>query len=133
VILDFFGNLIACQGAKTEADLSDACIQGLEEITVGVDELMATLESDGVKDVVYIGYGYVTNNELGGTIERTKRVQGERCRDDDPTKTMRCHFVDPSQQLIGMISGDGIHPTVAGYDVIAGMVWDRLVEEGARR
>jgi hypothetical protein len=133
IILDFFGNLLACQGAKTEADLSNACVAALEEITVGVTALMDTMETDGVLDVIYVGYGYVTNNELGGTIERTKRVQTENCRDDDPTKTMRCHWVDPSQQLIGKISADGIHPTVAGYDTIAEMVWQRMQDEGMRR
>lgn len=133
IILDFFGNLLACQGAKTEAELSPACITALDNITAGVDELINKMEADGVQDVVYIGYGFVTNNELGGTIERTKRVQGEKCRDDDPTRTIRCHFVDPSQQLIGYISGDGIHPTVEGYDIVGGMVWQRMQDEGVRR
>jgi lysophospholipase L1-like esterase len=133
IILDFFGNLIACQGAETEAALSPACIAALDEITVGVDDLMATMEADGVQDVFYVGYGHITANELSGTIERTKRVQGERCRDDDPTKTMRCHFVDPSDALGTMFGGDGIHPTDAGYDIIGTMVWERMQMEGALR
>ena len=133
IILDFFGNLINCQGAKTEADLKPACVTALDKISAGVDKLIAEMAADGVKDVVYVGYGFVTSNELGGTIQRTIRVQMEKCLDNSATLRLRCHFVDPSQQLIGMIGADGIHPTVAGYDVIANMVWKRMQEEGVRR
>ena len=133
IILDFFGNLVACSGAKTEADLKPACTAALDKISAGADKMFAEMAADGVKDIVYIGYGYPTLNELGGTIERTKRIQAEKCVDNSPTLGVRCHFIDPSKELIGLISADGIHPTVAGYDVIAKMVWKRMMDEGVRR
>ena len=71
------------------------------------------------------------SRRLGSDI--FKRIQMEKCLDNSPTLGIRCHFVDPSKELIGKISIDGIHPTVAGYDMIADMVWKRMQEEGVRR
>jgi hypothetical protein len=49
------------------------------------------------------------------------------------TATPRCHFVDPVQQLMGKISGDGIRPTDEGYDILGKTVWDLMKAEGMRR
>jgi len=126
-------NLGSCSGAATEADLSQACLTALDGITAKVTELINQLEKDGVQDVFYMGYGRVTFAELGGTLERTRHVQEMNCLDYDPTRTIRCHFVDPADEIGTMIMGDGIHPTAAGYDKAAKKVFDRMVSEGARR
>jgi hypothetical protein len=31
------------------------------------------------------------------------------------------------------VSADNIHPTPEGYDMIGQLVWDRMIEVGARR
>ena len=127
------GNLAACGGAATEADLSAGCLSALDDITAGVTDLINQLEKDGVQDVFYMGYAHVTFTELGGTLERTKHVQEMNCKDYDPARTIRCHFVDPADEIGTMIMGDGIHPTAAGYDAAAKKVYARMVSEGARR
>jgi lysophospholipase L1-like esterase len=132
VILNI-SRLLSCQGASTEAELSASCKNSLMQISEGVVQLTDMMGAAGVKDIVYIGYGYVTNNNLRGTIEWTRNRQKTTCNGTVTASGARCHFVDPAEQLVGKISADGIHPTNAGYDIIGQMVWDLMQERGLRR
>jgi lysophospholipase L1-like esterase len=133
IIQDLLGNLRACNGARTEEQLSAGCRSALERIAGAIDDLINQMGADGVKDVIYVGYGYATNWDLQGTIAWTRTVRNRNCNGAMWPSGIRCHFVDPAEQLIGMISADGIHPNNAGYDVIGRMVWDKMQQAGVRR
>ena len=50
-----------------------------------------------------------------------------------PDAMPRCHWIDPAEELVGKISGDGIHPTHEGYDILGQMTWDLMQERKLRR
>lgn len=119
---------------------NQACMDEIAKIQQSVEDLMTQMAADGVEDVIYIGYSYTVPpaQDLTETSDYSRGQTATTCLSDGSGPSgLRCHFVDPIELSTTTppvpIGFDGIHPTKAGYDQIAGYVWDRMQAEGVRR
>jgi lysophospholipase L1-like esterase len=110
---------------------SESCTQTVRDVADALAELRMEMNADGVEDVVLVGYGTPTDLPAAMPgLDLGRQLSVEMCV---PGAMPRCHWIDPGEELVGNISGDGIHPTPAGYDILGQMTWDLMQERGLRR
>ena len=105
---------------------SSSCVNLIENTYVAAVNLLNQMDSDGVENVVYLGY-YETPR---GNANLTKAIQlgvaylSYACT----TGTVAdCAFVDTLGTIpASMVESDDIHPTPAGSVVLADQVWPVL-------
>ena len=114
---------------------SQSCVNTIDRAISAARTLLDQMGKDGVEDVVYFFYPYLPGGGLGGSKDLTKQTLDyaipliqQTC---ESTALPRCTFVD-TRGVIGEEPGDfqdGVHPTVANINKIAGAVWERMVAE----
>ena len=122
--------LSACQ------TFDDACKAEIDTISAAVEELMTKMADAGVEDIIYLGYYYPTLWDLSATTDYSRTETAKTCLSDGSGPAgVRCHHIDPIELESTPIplGIDGIHPTKAGYDRLAELVWARMQAEGVRR
>ena len=107
------------------------CAEIVDNVSARITELRNQMAEDGVEDVVIVSYGYPAAQNRHASLDYSRGLLTQSCRKDVPPP--RCHYIDPVEELAGKISGDGIHPTAEGYDILGQMVWDVMQSEGIRR
>jgi hypothetical protein len=129
------GDQKACQGPKTEAEVSADCKKKINEVEAAIEKMVATMAKAGVKDILWVGYGPIKTSkaEMTGTMAYLNTVRKSKCVANDPARGLRCHIVVLMADLVGKIGSDGAHPTAAGFDAIGKNVWARMQQEGTRR
>jgi hypothetical protein len=125
VLMDGGGNDLLLGGRCTMG--YDA---GCKEIVDVVQELFATFEMDGVKDVVY--FFYPDPMGIGARIKEPMDIlRPEMKKACDESTGVRCVWVDQRETWEGnydRFTSDGIHPTEAGSMASAQQIWDAMVE-----
>ena len=107
------------------------CAEIVDNVSARITELRNQMAEDGVEDVIIVSYGYPGDQNRHASLDYSRGLLTQSCRKDVPPP--RCHYIDPVEELAGKISGDGIHPTGEGYDILGQMVWDVMQREGVRR
>jgi lysophospholipase L1-like esterase len=106
------------------------CSELVDQVAARLLQLRQQMEEDGVEDVLIISYGYPADASLHDSLDYSRELLATNCT---KTSLPRCHYIDPIEELAGKISGDGIHPTAEGYDVLGQLAWDKMQAEGMRR
>jgi hypothetical protein len=92
-----------------------------------VAAFMGELAAAGVREVVYFFYPYLPNNAgLNATLDFGAPLVEAACEN---AAGLDCNFIDLRGAFDGhpeYIGLDGIHPTTAGSEVIAGLLWDEM-------
>ena len=130
VIMDGGGNDVlilnpACLSAKPAAS-NASCVMTVDNALNTGKTLFQQMAADGVTDVVYFFYPAVPA-VTGDILEYSQPKVLDMCN----SLTMpRCHFVSTREAFAGKnaqyIGIDGIHPTAAGAQVIADLIWDTM-------
>lgn len=137
---DLLTNMYWNVACRSNDEPSWSCKRFIRGITDDIEELWEEIDSDGIDDIVHMGYynikpGYFTLNgtRLNGAVNYAIDTAKERCL-LSPTS---CHFVDVREDFLGnegsYIKSDGLHPTSAGGKVLAERIWETLVAENIYR
>ncbi len=115
---------LTVQSAETNA----SCVSSVASIVSAAKALLSEMAADGVEDVVYFFYPDVPV-VTGDMLSYAEPLVAETCL---ASATPSCHFIDTRPTFQGMtaqyILPDGIHPTVAGAQVIADLIWQTMVD-----
>jgi lysophospholipase L1-like esterase len=132
VIMTGGGNdiLIGNRACLTDpAPQNESCVTTVDNSLAAAAELYQNMAASGVEDVVYFSYPHLPTGFLTGPAANEMldysypRVQ-EAC---DSLTAPDCHFIDTRPAFEGnasLIGPDGVHPTPAGSEVIANLIWD---------
>lgn len=111
-------------------DLSQSCKDLIDDVYVTTVDLLNEMDSDGVEQVVFLGYYHLKWGLLGDLRRLDDAVDygDKRLRDACINSTANTVFIDPRNAFEGhesaYIIADGIHPTGAGSSVLANMLWN---------
>ncbi len=111
-------------------DLSQSCKDLIDDVYVETANLLNQMDADGVDQVVYQGYYHLKWGLLGnlGKLDDAVDYGNARLRAACDNSTANTVFIDPRPAFEGhegaYIIADGIHPTAAGSQVLADMIWD---------
>ena len=132
VIMDGGGNDVlilnpVCLSAKPAAN-SASCVMTVQNAISAAQKLLDEAAADGVEDVVYFFYPSVPA-VTGDILDYSEPKAQAFC---DGAQKPRCHFVSTKAAFAGMsglIGLDNIHPTVQGAQLIADLIWARMVKD----
>lgn len=134
VIMDGGGNDVLLGGFSDCADdgsgvPSAECIAIINEAFDSAALLIDEMETDGIENVIYMYYPHLINDMwvLNAAMDYASDIIEAICNDSD----MNCYFIDPLTAFEGhpeYIKSDNIHPSRAGGDVLAGLIWDVMVQ-----
>jgi len=124
LIMDGGGNDVISHRRDCEA-WNDACRQMIQHSMSIASSILQDAYQDGVERVVYLGFYYLKGLEKAA--DYADPMMASICE----TATIDCVFVDPRYnattgkglQTPQMLGSDGIHPTDAGYKILAEMIW----------
>jgi lysophospholipase L1-like esterase len=105
---------------------SETCLAALDGVFGAAEQLLADMAAAGVQHVVYSFYPHLPPGFPPGakneTLDYAAPIVQELCMN----APVDCHFVDIREAFEGhpeYILGDAIHPTDAGSQVIADLIW----------
>ena len=126
VIMDGGGNDVL--GESVCNPWSSACQTILNGVYNTLGVLLSDMSSHGVQDVVYMGYYHATNSRAGYNTALDIGIADliDIC-DDSPVSCVYVELRPTFDPHPEWIKSDGIHPTRAGSEVAAGLVWDTMV------
>lgn len=116
--------LLSCDDAAPD---SAECKQIVDDMVVDLEGLLAQMAADGVAHVIYFFYPDLANSIANVTLTYARPLTSAAC-----AGSSTCHFVDLRLPFLGhsdWIAADGIHPSTAGYTVIAQEVWKVMKDE----
>lgn len=127
IIMDGGGNDIQVGGAAVCANsrqgVSNACKRELQKALDAADELFGDMRSDGVENIIYMNYFYILN--------QASKPAFDWMHDQMETLVSKHNgiLVDPMPYMEpSLIGPDRIHPTDKGSQMLAGLIWDAMVE-----
>jgi hypothetical protein len=134
VIMTGGGNDVLIGGANiclTDPPPSEPCLAALDGVFGAAEQLIADMAAAGVQHVVYSFYPHLPPGFPPGakneTLDYAAPIVEELCTN----APVDCHFVDIREAFEGhpeYITGDAIHPTDAGAQVIADLIWATMEE-----
>jgi lysophospholipase L1-like esterase len=134
VVMDGGGNdiLVGNSGCITTQPPpgNASCAQTVEDAIAAANALFSKMKAAGVEKVVYFFYPHLPTAGkpyVNETVDYAFPLVEAAC-DSAPVP---CYFVDLRPAFDGhpeYIGPDGIHPTTAGSDVIALLLWEKMQE-----
>ena len=121
MILDPYG----CRTHWWRWNISRSCKNLVNDTYVDLVNLLNTMDSDGVENVIYLGYYELPR----GNANLTKAVNygDDRLGDACSNTTANCTFVDPRGQVpANHVLSDNIHPNTEGSRTLADLIWPEL-------
>jgi lysophospholipase L1-like esterase len=110
----------SCLGNPPPGNAS--CVTTVNNAAAAADTLLAQMQTDGVKYVVYYFYPRITLSGGAANVDYAFPFIKAVC--DKYTGAMKCFFVDTRPPFEGQSwFSDGIHPNDAGQKAIADLVW----------
>lgn len=86
-----------------------------------VEQLFQNAKQDNITDIIYLGFYYI--QDLEQAVDYAVPKLKLKC------ENANVYYVDPRFALSSqMLSFDGVHPTDAGYDLLANMIWGLKLE-----
>jgi lysophospholipase L1-like esterase len=122
---DVLIDAMACSSVTTPTEM---CKTVVTKSLAVVKKLFADMAAGGIKEVVYFWYPELDDTHGKVINNYSIPLAKENCESDTSVK---CHFVDTRDGFKGhpeYIKSDSIHPTAAGSQVIADLVWDVMVD-----
>jgi len=108
--------------------LSSRCKSFIDDIYIDAVNLLNNMHSDGVDNVIYLGYYYTKNglfllDSMEEAIDYGDMRLSQACRNS----AANCKFVDPRSSIRDSnIIIDGIHPNTDGSRKLANLIWPVL-------
>ncbi|MCF8110451.1 MAG: SGNH/GDSL hydrolase family protein [Desulfobacteraceae bacterium] len=138
VVLDGGGNdvLIGAQAeCSTEygTELSQSCLQVLDEVSEETEALLERMKADGVQNIIWQGYYYTDNETLWQVADvSAERAIAEMEEFQANNPEINAIYVDPrphfdKYQASSYTTMDGIHPTEGASETLANLLWDPMV------
>lgn len=121
MIGDFYG----CRTKWYRKNISSRCKNLVNNVYVNTVNLMNNMGSNGVQNIVYLGYYELPrgNANLAGALEYGVNRLAEACSNS----SANCDFVDSRGSIpANFVLDDDIHPTSEGSQVLADLVWPHL-------
>jgi lysophospholipase L1-like esterase len=118
---DFYG----CRTKWYRKNISSSCKNLINNVYVNTVNLMNTMDTNGVQNIVYLGYYELPrgNANLGSALEFGVNRLAEACTNSNAN----CDFVDSRGSIpANFVLDDDIHPTSEGSQVLADLVWPSL-------
>ena len=110
---------------------SESCLAALDGVFGAAEQLLADMAAAGVQHVVYSFYPHLPPGFPPGakneTLDYAAPIVAELCAN----APVECHFVDIRDAFEGhpeYIRDDAIHPTDAGSQVMADLIWATMEE-----
>ncbi|MCP4133213.1 MAG: SGNH/GDSL hydrolase family protein [bacterium] len=130
IIMDGGANDIL-QTYKTECSygVSAQCKQYIDDLVGDAAGLLDQMETDGVQNVVWLGYYNLpgSNAKLNDAVDYAMEEVITMCG----SSSANCYFVESRDSFEGhseYIKNDDLHPTDAGSEVLANLIWDVMVD-----
>jgi lysophospholipase L1-like esterase len=118
---DFYG----CRTKWYRKNISSRCKNLVNNVYVNTVNLMNNMGSNGVQNIVYLGYYELPrgNANLAGALEYGVNRLAEACSNS----SANCDFVEARGSIpANFVLDDDIHPTSEGSQVLADLVWPHL-------
>lgn len=112
---------------------SAGCVKTVDDAMAAAKKMLAKMADEGVENVVYFFYPYLSGGGIGGDKAMTKQTLDYAyplVRAACETAPVNCVFVD-TRGVIGEAEtdfDDGVHPTKPNIEKIAGKVWQTMVD-----
>ena len=107
-------------------NISRSCRGLIEDQYVNAVNLLNQMDSDGVDNVIWLGYYELPrgNTNLTQALNYGDDLLGYAC---DVSGNANCQFVDPRGTVpASQVESDDIHPTPAGSVNLANQIWPKL-------
>lgn len=118
-------------GCLQDPPPAQSCVDSLDVVFGAAETLMAEVAAAGVEHIVYSFYPHLPPGFPPGakneTLDYAAPIAEQICND----APIDCHFVDIREAFEGhpeYIGSDAIHPTPAGSQVIADLIWATMVD-----
>jgi hypothetical protein len=135
VIMDGGGNDILLSNSACittqPPPASQNCVTVINNAVAAATTLFGAMKTAGVKSVIYYFYPHLPTTGkpyVNTTIDYAFPLVKDAC----DKAVIPCFFVDTRPPFEGhpeYIGPDGIHPTTAGSDVIAGLIWSVMQQQ----
>jgi hypothetical protein len=108
--------------------LSRSCKNFIDDLYVDAVNMLNGMNSDGVDNVIYLGYYYTKNallllDSMEEAVDYGDWRLGQACN----YSSANCQFVDPRSTIRDSdIIIDGIHPSTSGSQKLANLIWPKL-------
>jgi hypothetical protein len=137
VIMDGGGNDILLQNSQCievspdAGPISSDCVTVIDNAVSTAKTLFQTMKTAGVEKIIYFFYPHVptTGKPSADIVLDYSYPLVKAACDDSP---IPCFFIDTRAAFEGhsdYIGPDNIHPTTAGSDVIAGLIWSVMQQQ----
>ncbi len=137
VIMDGGGNDILLENSQcidapdAAGSLSATCQTAIQNAIDAANTLFGTMKTDNVEKIIYYFYPHLPTAgkpSVNTVMDYSYPLVQAACA----AAPVPCYFVDTRAAFDGhpeYIGPDGIHPTTAGSDVIAGLIWGVMQQE----
>ena len=119
------GDIYGCRTKWYRPSITSRCRNLIENVYVDTVNLLNTMASDGVQNVIYLGYYELPrgNANLGDALDYGDTRLGDACANTNAN----CTFIDPRGTIpANYVLDDDIHPTSDGSQVLADLIWPSL-------
>ena len=119
------GDVYGCRTKWYRKNIRSSCKNLIDNVYVDTVNLLNTMDSDGVKNVIYLGYYELPrgNANLGDALNYGGNRLSEACVNSNAN----CNFIDPRGTIpASYVLSDDIHPTAEGSQVLADLIWPSL-------
>jgi len=109
--------------------LSRSCKNFIDDLYVDGVNFLNDVDSQGVDDVIFMGYYYTKNGLLGGLDDLKEAIDygDNRLKQACTNSVANCAFVDPRSTIRDSdIVIDGVHPNSSGSQKLANLIWPVL-------
>jgi len=114
-----------CKTTWYRKNLSDKCKNLIENVYVTDVNLLNQMGSDGISNIIYLGYYHTTGNRAN--LVKAVDYGVNRLSDACSNTTANCTFVESRDTIISSdVLDDGIHPTTSGSQKLANLIWPHL-------
>jgi len=114
-----------CKTTWYRPNLSSKCKTFIDNIYVDVVDFLNLMNTDGVSNVIYLGYYHTTGNKtnLIQAVDYGDAKLALACTNT----AANCTFLDPRADIVAAdVKSDGIHPTTSGSQKLADLIWPEL-------
>ena len=131
VVMDGGGNDVLLYNPQCLGDAASKdpyCQMVANDATAVAKMMMDDMKATGVSDVLFFFYPHVPAGGKDIMDNYAGPLAKKNCEDGSDAN-FRCHFVSLVEAFAGhpeYIQGDGIHPTAAGADAQANVIWGEM-------
>jgi len=126
--------------ASSGSTVSSHCKSFINELRDQIDSLWDEMDTNGTSDIIHLGYYHLKNGFISGNgvvmsaaVDYADSITESACF----ASPANCYYVETRPSFNGneasYIKLDGLHPTDAGGEVLAGLIWKQMVSANVYR